>query len=533
MIAKASAGTVLVTLVLVCLVDCGPVVPPGGEEATAPASGGTLRIMTQSVGSLDPIHSRNYWESGIVLQLFDGLLRFDHNLAIAPALAKNWQVSFDGRTYTFELRPEVRFHNGRPVTAEDFVYSLTRLIDPQWKAVDSEYYSRILGAAAFRSGQADTVSGLKALGPHTLQISLEQPYAPFLHVLSLQSASVVPREAVESKGRSFGRSPVGTGAFRLTNWGPAGEIRLEGNSDYFLEQPHLDGLLIRTVPALNDRDSFQEFVQGHLDLSFVPNHQIPRALARPDWVVESFPVLRLLYLGMNVKDSAMRNPLLRKAISLAIDRKGVYGGLPDFELTDGLIPFSLLGSRRQPTVSRDLEAARRAVLECKRNQGSLPNLSLWYSSRLPAARQRLERLSDGARSIGLQIDVKIVESLEELLERIYSGNAQIFLLGEVIDFPDPDALLSRLFHSRSNGNPFGYHNPRVDRLLLRARGTQEERRRARLYQQIEEQILSDHVMVPLALVRYSLVRHRRVRGLAINPLGFQYFHFRRVWLSPD
>ena len=533
MTAKASVGGFLATLVLVCFVHCGQVVPPSSKVVQPPATGGILRIMAQSMESLDPIHSRNYWESGIVLQLFDGLLRFDDNLAIAPALAEDWQVSFDGKTYTFQLRRGARFHNGRPVTAKDFVYSLTRLIDPQWKAVDSEYYSRILGAREFRSGRASTVSGLKALGHHTLQISLEQAYAPFLHVLSLQSASVVPREAVESKEKPFGRSPVGTGAFRLTSWGPAGEIRLESNSGYFLKRPYLDGIFIRTVPALNDRDSFQEFSQGNLDLSFVPNDQISQALARPDWVVKSFPVLRLLYLGMNMKDPTMRNPLLRKAISLAIDRKTAYGGLPDFELTNRLIPFSLLGSSRQPLVTQDLEAARRAVLESKRVEGHSPNLSLWYSTRLRAARQRLERLSDGVRSIGLKIDIKIADSLDELLERIYSGKAQIFLLGEVIDFPDPDALLSRLFHSKSNGNPFGYHNQRVDRMLLKARETREERRRAQLYQQIEEQILSDHVMVPLALVRYSLVRHRRVRGFEVNPLGFQYFHFRKVWLSPN
>ena len=529
--AKAWLAGALAVPVLVFWVHRGPNRPPGNPDR-APAGGGVLRIMAQAVDSLDPIHSRNYWESAIVLQLFDGLVRLDEHLAVAPAIARDWRISFDGTTYTFHLRRDVRFHHGRPVTARDFVYSLTRLVDPRWKAVDSEYYTRIAGAAAFRSGKSDSVSGLRDVGSHTLQIALEQPYAPFLQVLALPSASVVPREAVESGERRFGQSPLGTGAFRLKRLGPAREIHLESHSRHFLGRPYLDGLRIRTVAALTDRGSFREFARGRLDLSFIPADQIPRASTRTDWAIRTFPVLRLLYLGMNVKAPGTRRQLLRKAICLAIDPGGVYGGLTDFEPTGRLIPFSLLGSRRQPVRAPNLEAARQALKELQHRQGPLPRLSLWTSVRLPEGRRRLERLLEGPRSIGLKIDVRSANSMRELLDRIYAGQAPMFLLGEVIDFPDPDALLSRLFHSRSNGNPFGYGNPEVDRLLRRARGTLDQTRRSRLYRQIEEQILDDYVVAPLALVRYSLVHRRQVRGLQINSLGFQHFHFRKVWLAP-
>ena len=529
--AKAWLAGALAVLALFFWVHRRPNSPPG-TPVPVPAGGGVLRIMAQAVDSLDPIHSRNYWESAIVLQLFDGLVRLDEHLEVAPAIARDWRISFDGTTYIFHLRRDVRFHNGRPVTARDFVYSLTRLVDPRWKAVDSEYYTRISGAAAFRSGKSDSVSGLRASDSHTLQITLEQSYAPFLQVLALSSASVVPREAVESRERPFDRSPVGTGAFRLKRLGHGPEIHLERHPDYFLGRPYLDGLRIRTVPALTDRESFQEFARGRLDLSFIPTDRIPQASARPDWAIRTFPVLRLLYLGMNVKAPGTNRRLLRKAVSLAIDPAAVYGGLSDFEPTARLSPFSLLGSRRLPVRTGDLEAAGRALQELQHRQGPLPRLSLWTSARLPAARRRLERLLQGPRSIGLKIDVRSAHSMRELLDRIYAGRAPMFLLGEVIDFPDPDALLSRLFHSRSNGNPFAYGNPEVDELLRRARGTLDQTRRARLYRQIEEQILSDYVVAPLALVRYSLVHRRQIRGLEINSLGFQHFHFRKVWLAP-
>lgn len=529
--ATAWLAGALAVPVLVYWVCRGPNSPPA-NPVSAPAGGGVLRIMAQAVDSLDPIHSRNYWESAIVLQLFDGLVRLDEHLAIVPAIARDWQISFDGTTYTFHLRRDVRFHHGRPVTAQDFVYSLTRLVDPRWKAVDSEYYTRIGGAAAFRSGKSDSVSGIRAVDSHTLEITLEQPYAPFLQVLALPSASVVPREAVESGERQFGRSPLGTGAFRLKRLGPGPEIHFESHPHHFLGKPYLDGLRIRTVAALTDRESFQAFARGRLDLSFIPTDRISQASARPDWEVRNFPVLRLLYLGLNVKTPGAGQRLLRKAVCLSIDPGAVYGGLTDFEPTDRLIPFSLLGSRRLPVRTGNLESARQALKAFQHRKGRLPRLSLWTSARLPEARRRLERLLEGPRSIGLKIDVRRVDSMRELLDRIYAGQAPLFLLGEVIDFPDPDALLSRLFHSRSNGNPFGYDNPEVDGLLRRARGTLDQTRRAQLYRQIEEQILSDFVVAPLALVRYSLVHRRQVRGLEINSLGFQHFHFRKVWLAP-
>ena len=110
--AKAWLAGALAVLVLFYWVHRRPNSPPG-TPVPAPAGGGVLRIMAQAVDSLDPIHSRNYWESAIVLQLFDGLVRLDEHLAVAPAIAREWRISFDGTTYTFQLRRDVRFHHGR------------------------------------------------------------------------------------------------------------------------------------------------------------------------------------------------------------------------------------------------------------------------------------------------------------------------------------------------------------------------------------------------------------------------------------
>src|SRR5262245_18938259 len=234
---------------------------PLSVRRTSPAKGGELRLAAQSPESLDPILSNNYWESEIVLQLFDGLVRFDANLNTVAALAQDWRVSPDGRTYTFSLR-QARFHHGREIVAQDFVYSLTRLLDPKWKSNDAQYYTYIQGAADFQAGHTPTISGLQALNSATLQITLDLPYAPFLRLLAQQPASVVPKELVENTKQPFGKNPVGTGAFRLQRWNPGAEIVLTANPDYYAGPPHLATVRINTLQALNSRQSYQLFVDG-------------------------------------------------------------------------------------------------------------------------------------------------------------------------------------------------------------------------------------------------------------------------------
>lgn len=511
--------------------------PGCGKETTQQISdqfrpGGILRIAAQSPQSLDPIHSRNYWESEIVLQIFDGLLRFDAQLNLTPALAHDWQVSPDGRTYTFHLRKGVRFHNGRELVADDIVYSLTRLLDPKWRSEDAAHFARIQGAAEFRTGRALAVSGLKTLDNHTLEITLDQPYAPFLRVLTQQPASAVPREQIEKGADLFAQKPIGTGPFRFERWESASEIVLAANPDYFDGRPFLDEIRITTMPALNSRDCFQLFREQKLDLSFVPPDQALAAQKEADWIFLSRPVLRLMYLGMNMRDRWLRKLEIRKAIAFAVNRTELLGDDFDYSQTHGLIPFSLLGANPgSQTDSPNPQEATRGV-ETRRKKQPV-KLQLWHAHVSESRNALLSRLATQLSAAGFSVELKIVPSMSDLLGRIYSGKTQLFLLGEQMDFPDPDALLNRLFHSRSPGNPFGYSNEKVDELLAEAQTTLDDGRRARLYREIESLILDDCPILPLALVRYSLVYHRRVRGLEVSPLGFQYLPLRGIWLQTE
>ena len=520
-------------LLLPSMIHCG------GQTRTTPglkqplqAARKIIRIAAQSPESLDPIRSKNYWESEIVLQIFDGLLQFDQDLNVIPALAQDWQISPDGKIYTFHLRQGVRFHNGREVKAEDFVYSMTRLLDPKLDSVDVGHYLRIRGAEDFRAGRTSVVTGLKALDPATIQISLERAYAPFLKILAQQPASVVPREAVERGEDEFSRHPVGTGAFRLKSWDNGGTISLSANTGYFEGCPKLDEIQIHTVSALNAKNNFQDFADGKVDLAFVPSDQLLEARRNANWVCLSRPVLRFMYLGLNCKDRLMKDHLVRQAVYLAINRTEVIGHEPDYSVLNRLIPQSLLGSNpREDSDSYDLLAARQAFRKAQLKMRLPLRFSLWHAVLSQERMMLLNRLRGSLESAGVKVDLRLVPSLNELLQKIYAGQTQMFLLGEVFDFPDPDALLSRLFHSRSKGNPFGYSNADVDGMIEEAQTVSDDDARAALYRKIEQRILEDHVVVPLVQVKYSLVHRRALQGIELSPLGLQYLPFKSIWLE--
>ncbi len=516
-----------------CLANCRREERPETTQLDSnPIFGGVLRIAAQAPESLDPIRSNYYWESEIVLQLFDGLLRFDQNLNIVPALARDWQISPDGRLYTFRLRQGVRFHNGREVTAKDFIYSITRHLEAKSKSEDAEHYTKILGAGEYRRGKTSWVQGLASPDPYTLTITLEHSYAPFLRVLAQQSAAVVPREEIENPLADFGKHPIGTGPYRFRSWQSSGELFLSMNPAYFEGRPYLDGISIKTVSDLNPQKTFEDFRNGNLDVSFVPKDYFQLAQTSRDWAFLSYPAFRIVYLGVNLRDPVMREINLRRAIHFSINKPEIVGVDPDFSIVNNLIPLSLLGSN--PTAAQDIydfRAARQALQNCLSCKGRQLKLRLWHATPTEERRKLLARLADCLRAAGIDVEVKIATSVKQMLDKIYSGEAQLFLYGEVIDFPDPHALVNRLFNSRSEGNLFGYNNPRVDQLLLQGQTGVSDESRAPIYAQIENQIMQDHVIVPLFSARNSFVVQKSVQGIELNSLGLQYMPLRKVWLK--
>ena len=212
------------------------------ELADAPM-GGTMTVTYQTdVATLDPAIGYDWQNWSMIKSLFDGLIGYEPGTTdLRLELAESHDVSEDGTVHTFVLKDGIKFHNGREIMAEDVKYSLERTIRPETQSPGAGFFGMIEGFDALNSGEADELSGVRVIDDKTVEITLSRPDATFEHVLALNFASIVPREAVEELGQDFGRQPVGSGAYRLAEWTPGQRLVFERFEDYHREGvPKLD-----------------------------------------------------------------------------------------------------------------------------------------------------------------------------------------------------------------------------------------------------------------------------------------------------
>ena len=209
--------------------------PVEASGAMEPQKGGAITVVYKDdLATLDPAIGYDWTNWPTIKMVFDGLLDYDDTTNIMPRLAESMpEVSDDGTVYTFKLRQGVKFQNGREFTADDVVYTITRVLDPKTGSPGAGFYVGIKGAQDFIDGKATSVEGIKALDQYTVQFTLSQPDVTFLNKMALNFAFIVPKEEVEKAGENFGHVPVGTGPFKLTEWQPGQYLAFERNPDYF------------------------------------------------------------------------------------------------------------------------------------------------------------------------------------------------------------------------------------------------------------------------------------------------------------
>ncbi len=240
-----------------------------------------------------------------------------------PDIARSWKLSDDQVTYTFRLRRDVRFSNGRKITAQDFKYSFERVLTPETKAPLTWVLDRIEGANDFMAGKTGSVSGIRVVNDHTLVIKLQRPFGPFLSLLAMTTAYVVPREEVERLGQDFGTHPVGSGPYVLTEWKHGQHLVLSAREDYFEGTPKLNGIFYRIIPE--DLTAVLEFETGRLDVLQIPSSEYKRYTTDPVWrdLVYGRPGLNSYYLGLNCTRPPFNDIRVRQAVNMAVDRQHI------------------------------------------------------------------------------------------------------------------------------------------------------------------------------------------------------------------
>ena len=311
------------TAIALCLA-----LPAGAEDyqpdPNAKSGGNIVVTYKDDVATLDPAIGYDWQNWSMIKSLFDGLMDYDPGTTdLRPGLAESYTISDDGMVFTFEVRNGVQFHNGREMTAEDVVYSFNRVTNPTTQSPGAGFFWSIKGYDAMASGEADALEGVTVEGPSTVRIELSRPDATFLHVMALNFASVVPREAVEASGDDFGKNPVGTGAFSLAEWTIGQRLVFAKNETYWRNGiPYLDQITFEVgqEPIV----ALLRLQNGEVD---VPGDGIPPAKfqevmgdpAQAERVVEGGQ-LHTGYITLNTQMPPFDNADVRRAVNMAINK---------------------------------------------------------------------------------------------------------------------------------------------------------------------------------------------------------------------
>ncbi len=485
------------------------------------------------VDTLDPAHTQSIASKVVINQIFDGLVRFDKEMNILPAIARSWRISDSGRVYTFYIRKGVRFHNGREVKAEDVVYSIERLAKTAISPGSKERIRllSIVGGSEFLNGRAGHISGLRAIDDYTVEIRLESPFAPTLSILGIIDTSIVPEEEVEKGG--FGRHPVGTGPFRFLSW-RGREIRLEKNPDYYLGSPSVDTLVFRAYPGPDDSGILRDLLKGRLESAVVPLNIGVESLRERGFKIVKRPVTKIHFYAFNTRTFPFNNKKVRQAIAYAIDRERIVKEAVNgrFILARGITPPGILGYN--PSIKGydyNPDKARQLLEEAGyTDERGMPEIEFWTASSSPAAKEELEIIRENLSSIGIKMRVRYAP-WPEFEKRFLSGGMPIFRIATTLDFPDPEALYGYLFDSRGVHNYTFYKNPVVDRLLENGRREMDVIKRAEIYREVERVVLDDLPAIPVLFYTYEQALQPYVRGFEPNPLGEIYINMDRVWME--
>lgn len=438
------------------------------------------------------------------MHVFEGLVQWSPENRLVPALAEKWDVSSDGKTYTFHLRQGVKFHNGRPLTAGDFVYSLTRSLSRRIGSPSTiGYLTDIVGAQDYWQGKAQSVKGIDAPDDHTLRLTIDAPKAYFLAKLTYPTGYAVCKEEVEkTAGQVTDRSAIGTGPFKLTEYTQGDRMVLDANPDYWDGRPKLDRVERLILPDADARHS--KFEAGELDIADVPMGSVAadRQNAKLGPLLHELERASVYYLALNQTAFApFKNPKVRQAFAHAVNREHIvsviHQGVP--RPAAGILPYGVPGFDPDfKGLPYDPARAKQLLAEAGYPGGSgFPPLTLSFRASMPDIRNTTQAVqADLESNLGIQVELDEVE-WNTFLARRSEGKMPFYFLRWAADYLDPQNFLSYMLHSNAGLNTLGYSNSEFDRLCDRADSMQNEKERMALYRHAERIAVDDAPWIPI------------------------------------
>ncbi len=471
-----------------------------------------------SPSSLDPARVNDTYSLGVADRLFDSLMRLDPIQGLPELeMAASYSVSTDGRVYEFRIRSDARFHNERPVEAADFKYSWQRLLDPAAPSPRAWLLERVIGAEAFQSGQAETVSGIEVVAPNILRVHLTQPHEFFLSYLASPAATAVPREEVERLGESFGQQPMGSGPYQFWEWVPGLRIELAAFDSHGIHKPQARRLIYEVVPEASK--ALEMYFEDRLDLvTSLPNRSFRRLQTEYPAEVRVLPIPNWSGFCFRTDRPPFDDFRIRRALALAVDREHLVCELGEGENIAGfgLLPQGIPG-HDPANLGRgyDLAQSKALLAEAGYPDGAeIPAVT--YAMRSADHSKTLaEALVSSWAELDISTEYRMMD-LASLLRDAKLGQWDLFHRGWISSIPDPELFLRPLFHSQGKANYSAYANPEVDRLLDAAHSELDPTARLELYSQAEAIVIAEAPCVALYHGNEVILLSARWRDI---PLG--------------
>lgn len=492
------------------------------------------------ITSLDPAFAKDQRNIWAVHQLYNTLISLDDSLNLQPELAKTWSIGKDGLTYTFNLRDDILFHqskifnnSNRILTAEDVVFSLKRLTDPQ--------------LASPGSWIMKPVESVKSLDRLTVEIKLKHNFPAFLGLLTMKYCSVVPKE-VQSGKINFRSNPIGTGAFQFKRWIPQEKLVFRKNPLYFetdsigRQLPYLEAIAISFLP--DKQSEFMQFIQGNLDFMsgldvsykdelLKANGQL-KLKYKDQIVLDKSPYLNTEYIGFYLanSESDIYHKSLRQAINYGFDRQKMIKYLRNgigIPANQGFIPKGLPGYGDFVGYSYNPKKAKNLVKEYITKTGNkTPEVTI---STNPLYVDLIEFIQSELEKIGIKVIVDVLPA-STLRQKRSSGQLESFRASWIADYPDAQNYLS-LFYSK-NKSPNGpnythFESDIYDSIYNRSLKVSNQKKRFQYYRQLDSLIIKEAALVPLFYDEVIRFKQDNIEGLGINPVNL--LDLKRVYKS--
>jgi oligopeptide transport system substrate-binding protein len=466
--------------------------------------------------------------------VFSGLVSLNPNLNLAAELAESWDVSADGKLYTFHLRTNARFHDSRVVVAQDVIYSWERAANPTTQSdTVLTYLGDILGVAEMHNGFADHISGLKAVDDHTLQVTIDAAKPYFLYKLTMPVAFVLDQKNVDS-GSEWYRTPNGTGPFKLKRWDSFQLKVYEANQDFYLGAPSIPQIVVELYSGIGIR----LYESGEIDMTGIYSSDVARVLDPADPLhadLYSGVSLCTDYVVFDVNQPPFDDVKVRQAFTMAFDRQQYIDVVSNGVglLASGPYPPALPGyNLNLQGLPYDPLQARKSLAESKYGgPEGLPPIIFTDAGIGNSAGASVAAMAQmWQQNLGVTITIENLEP-DKYYDLLYSGqHGQLFSGGWCGDYPDPENFADVLFHSGAQQNIGNYSNPTLDAILDQARLEQDVPKRIQLYQQAEQMIVQEApALFIMHAVSYELVKPN-VKGFVLTPITIPLERY--MWLQP-